>query len=891
MGKKVKKDEKPPPDDVFDALLVESRQAATVVLMLNSPEEDVQSKACEAIYKFVDKCEENKKLLLDLNAMDPLLRLMQGEDHTVRRHATMALGVMCQHPEVRKCLRKKDTAIPALIHLLQPEVGDLVVNEFAALAVSYMATEFSSKVTIFDNGGIEPLVKLLSSVDPDVQKNSIEALAQMALDYQARGSVREYDGFPPILEMLKSEYAIIQKLALLALDRLMQDVENRSHLREMEGISKLLDFLAKPEWSDHHVMVIMVIASLLEDFESLEHMKESGGLKKLVALITDQPAPEEEAKSKGDKKGGSRAGKKSAVVKDPKGKKGGDDEENKETAQGGDSIIPTLPDVKMCAAKAIARCARNSENRKMLHEQEAEKMLIILLTHESPDVQACASQAIGVMCENLSCQDSVREWEGLPPLVKLLATDNTEVKEAVTLALANLTSSNIPNCQEIVNLNGLGPLISALSDKREEVVANAACVLTNMAQDEALRAEAQNKSVVFGLIEPLGSSNTNVQSKAALAVSAFACDADSRAELRENDGLEPLVMLLHSGNDEVRRNAAWAVTVAGVDEPTATEICNLGGLEILQQIQLSSTRKSPFIDAALERLLDSNLSAKYALTGNLSQMNLIENGFYDPGQLKPGTKFRTLEDYLEEPLNDKRPVFFITAKQEVSREPIEKTDESDYKSESKIVSGKASKATKQDSKSKSKAQREKEEKQREEELAAQLQREQEAIAEQVQKPLEPPFDSNFVKFLEDVTDKIMPLVSTKEQIVALAQFVSEKMGGAIEKGQLPYFGWELPLSQVRFDGKTNVVPIGKVKMGIHTHRALLFKALADRLSIGCTLTRGQYNRAWNEVLVAEENEEAGAPKYPPSPFIVDLIHEPGRLLPVDSHEAVAYQKI
>lgn len=39
----------------FDTLLVESRQAGTVVLMLNSPEEEVISKACEAIYKFVDK--------------------------------------------------------------------------------------------------------------------------------------------------------------------------------------------------------------------------------------------------------------------------------------------------------------------------------------------------------------------------------------------------------------------------------------------------------------------------------------------------------------------------------------------------------------------------------------------------------------------------------------------------------------------------------------------------------------------------------------------------------------------------------------------------------------------------------------------------------------------
>ena len=49
--------------------------------------------------------EENKKLLLDLHAVDPLLHLMQGEDVTVRRHATMALGVMCQHREYCSILR------------------------------------------------------------------------------------------------------------------------------------------------------------------------------------------------------------------------------------------------------------------------------------------------------------------------------------------------------------------------------------------------------------------------------------------------------------------------------------------------------------------------------------------------------------------------------------------------------------------------------------------------------------------------------------------------------------------------------------------------------------------------------------------------------------------
>lgn len=58
---------------------------------------------------------------------------------------------------------------------------DTVVHEFCALGLSQMAIEFSSKAVIFENNGIEPLVKCLSSTDPDVQKNAIETLAQLLL--------------------------------------------------------------------------------------------------------------------------------------------------------------------------------------------------------------------------------------------------------------------------------------------------------------------------------------------------------------------------------------------------------------------------------------------------------------------------------------------------------------------------------------------------------------------------------------------------------------------------------------------------------------------------------------------------------------------------------------
>ena len=56
-----------------------------------------------------------------------------------------------------------------------------MIHEFAALALSLMATEFTSKVAIHEAGSVEPLVRLLTSSDPDVQKNSIEALAQLVM--------------------------------------------------------------------------------------------------------------------------------------------------------------------------------------------------------------------------------------------------------------------------------------------------------------------------------------------------------------------------------------------------------------------------------------------------------------------------------------------------------------------------------------------------------------------------------------------------------------------------------------------------------------------------------------------------------------------------------------
>uniref|UniRef100_A0A2K6ANC7 Armadillo repeat containing 3 n=1 Tax=Macaca nemestrina TaxID=9545 RepID=A0A2K6ANC7_MACNE len=517
--------------DQFDPLMIESKKAATVVLMLRSPEEEILAKACEAIYKFALKGEENKATLLELGAVEPLTKLLTHEDKIVRRNATMIFGILASNNDVKKLLRELDV-MNSVIAQLAPE-EEVVIHEFASLCLANMSAEYTSKVQIFEHGGLEPLIRLLSSPDPD-------------------------------------------------------------------------------ELNDLHIEALAVIANCLEDMDTMVQIQQTGGLKKLLSFAENS----------------------------------------------------TIPDIQKNAAKAITKAAYDPENRKLFHEQEVEKCLVALLGSENDGTKIAASQAISAMCENSGSKDFFNN-QGIPQLIQLLKSDNEEVREAAALALANLTTCNPANANAAAEADGIDPLINVLSSKRDGAIANAATVLTNMAMQEPLRLNIQNHDIMHAIISPLRSANTVVQSKAALAVAATACDVEARTELRNSGGLEPLVELLRSKNDEVRKHASWAVMVCAGDELTANELCRLGALDILEEVNLSGTRRNKFSEAAYNKLLNNNLSLKYSQTGYLSSSNIINDGFYDYGRINPGTKLLPLKELcLQEP-SDLRAVLLINSKSDV----------------------------------------------------------------------------------------------------------------------------------------------------------------------------------------------------------------------------------
>ncbi|NXH70143.1 ARMC3 protein, partial [Hydrobates tethys] len=838
MGKKVKKEVEPPPKDVFDPLLIESKTAATVVLMLSSPEEEVLAKACDALYKFASKGDENKVTLLGLGAVEHLYKLISHEDPIVRRSAIMVFGIMASNHDVKKLLRELDVT-NSLISQLAPE-EDVVIHEFATLCLAHMAVEYTTKVQIFEQGGLEPLVRLLGSPDPDVKKNSAECIYLLVQDFQSRAAVRALNVIPPLLELLKSEYPVIQLLALKTLEVISKDRETRIILRENKGLDCLLKILETNEFSDLHVEALAVLGNCLEDVHTLQLIQQTGGLKKLLSFVG----------------------------------------------------VSTVPDIQKNAAKAITKTAYDSENRKILNEEEVEKCLINLLEVDNDGVKVAASQAISAMCENLASKRAFG-LQGIPQLVQLLSSDNEEVKEAAVTALANLTAASPSNASAIAEAEGIEPLVNILNAQRDGAIANAATVLTNLAMQEPFRVNIQSCGIMSALAEPLRSTNSQVQSKAAFAVAAFGCDADARTELRNAGGLGPLVELLHSKYEEVRRNVCWAVMVCASDELTAVELCRLGALDILEEINLSTGRKNNFSEAALEKLLDNNLSQKYSQMGYLSSSNIITDGFYDCGQLKPGVKLLSLEELSMQELTDRRAIIFINAK------PREEACSTNIlysfvdfglfiikRKDFPYLSPKIMYIVFYVRKGKGKKEEEK-------------MKEVIQIITEVQDEINlenshwlPPPDFILLDYINDASKTILPLTTTREQVVGLAQFVADKMGGPIERDKLHDFSWELHISEIEFELKCNVVPIGKVKKGTFYHRALLFKVIADRIGIGCSLVRGEYNRAWNEVKLVDDSPQGIAGLLlPPQEYIVDLMFEPGFLIKQGSAEADQYKHI
>ncbi|XP_007547938.1 armadillo repeat-containing protein 3 [Poecilia formosa] len=812
MGKKTGKDKEKEDKDAFETLSLESKAPGTVVLLLSSQEEDILLKASEAIQKFAEKGEENKVMLLGLGVLGPLCKLIDHSNKLIKRNALMTLGNMATNGEVSEALKKEDF-IPSLLQKLTPE-EDVFVHEFATLCLAAVAMDFTCRVQINANDGMPPLIKLLSSPDPDVAKNSLEIIFNLVQDLENLEVLHELGAIPPLLELLKSDFPVIQHLALQIFQCVTTDLETRKTFREELGFERFLDLLDNMEFNDLHAEALQTVSNCLGDIETLQIIHLNGGLTRLAEFV----------------------------------------------------LAPSSPEIQSIAIKCITRAAQSSESREVFHEQMIEKVLVELLSAADDNVKASACQAIAAMSFHPCSKDRFRELEGVPIVVQLLSSESSVLKEAATQALSSLTHSNEANALAVYEAGGHEILIQQLSESSASTVASSAATISNMAEQEIIQSSILTLGGVQALVEPLKSTDTQVLMYTALCVAQLACDNEERDKFHKAGGLEPLVNLLHSNDKEVLRHACFAVNVCAGDTACAVTMCRLGALEILQEINQSANRRSSFSELATTSLLNSNLPVKYNRLGRLTANDIITSNFFDAGQACVGEPFLTLEELISQPLNQQRAIIVFNVPVEDTVELAE--DRKPSPTESEIKKGR---------------------------MTPKRKREKDKPDEEPQDVLteKSPIifgDVSLLMLIKEAKDSVLSLTDEREQYAALARLVSDAMGGAVPLEKLHELDWVLHQSDLRFQLKSNVIPIGMINKGTYCHRALLFKCLADTIEKSCTLVRGDYNRAWNEVLLFEEvHENLRSPE--PICYIVDLMHQPGTLMPIDSPAAQQYQTI
>ncbi|KAF3836015.1 hypothetical protein F7725_028573 [Dissostichus mawsoni] len=482
-----------------------------------------------------------------------------------------------------------------------------------------------------------------------------------------------------------------------------------------------------------------------------------------------------------------------------------------------------------------------AENRKLLHEQNVEKVLVELLSVADISVQTATCQAVSVMSFHLASKDSFRDLGGIPAVVQLLNNESLVLKEAAAQpSLTSHIATSSTCCDAVYEAGGHEVLVQQLNGSCLRTLANSAATLGNMAAQEVIRCSILSLGAVKALMEPLNSTDTQLLVNTTRCLAVLTCDTEARAELQSAGGLHPLVNLLRSYHKEVLHNACWAISVCARDGPAAVEMCTFGALEMLQEINQSVNRRSRFSELAMISLLNSNLSAKYSLTSHLASTDLICDGFYDAGKVcSCRTKDSDFRGNVKAAVNEHRPI--------IVRDSGDRRE-----AEQRIRNRHQQQGRAQDPRKKKE-----EDKQKDEPLPE----------SPTEKPWKMMDDVSLQLLIKEAKESIIPLTDEREQCAALARLVSEAMGGAVEMERLHEYPWVLHLSELKFQLQAN--------------------CLADCIGVSCTLVRGEYNRAWNEVLLFNRKERPAQP----CRYTVDLMHQPGSLLAPNTLAAVQYQTI
>ena len=719
------------------------------------------------------------------------------------------------------------------------------VRRMAAMTLCQLASSATVQTSLLADAGAGGLTRLIARLvtddDPVVDEFVSGTLCRLASEPVGQAVLLADDAVPALTARLVSSDPDVLKNCLDTLLTVLQDFQAVPVFVESSGIERTMALVRV----EPPVLVDLALEALRKAMyieKGRRRLREVGGLEDLLTLL------EEDVQE-------AHAAQIIAVLEhatlDPKSVRS--------MHRNGGLLLMVQTARASGDAQVLAQCGevlghlgRDRPCALSMRELGAEAVLVnCLLSSAQPPAQRGGARAVAAFAQLPTAQDELVNRGAVPLLLTMLAVSETACP--ATSALAAITQNHELACRQAAD--GLSKIVDRLSGDGDETAAHAAAALANLAAQEAVRPAVAASRACDRLLACLSSSSAPLLVSACGALGVLSMSLRARRTLVEHHSVSLILRLLDSDYPAVRAAAMKALHMQAADPAAAETLCAtpeaIGALRRLRAT------------AALKAVLQVNMPALYSQFGRLTTVHRLTDGFFDVGRAEDGDALPDLVTELERPPCPGRLVFLLNSGMCPARaDPA--TEE-------------ATAAAAQQSSPARRSPR------RGERGST---RGTSSSPDRPPARPAPPEDHRLAAYVVYVRQTVAPLDCERQQVTELAQFVADRMGGAVGREQMATWSTERQMADLRRQRANNVLPVGEVGRGGLRCRALLFKFLADQISLPCTLSRGSFGKYWNTVFVADQSR--GAPVGSYVEMVVDLIHQPGAMMTLGTTDAVSY---
>jgi len=698
--------------------------------------------------------------------------------------------------------------IRTLLILLESPEPAITLTALDSLT-KYAEQAQKNRVNLLNSDITRILFKRITAqpTNPDIKRASIACFAASTEVLEAHADMKRKDVIEGLIRLLGPDESVeVHDEAAFALANCAKDFGNKAMIRKCGGIKALFNLLESVD-PDVKKNAALALASVLEDFSNRSEIRYLGGLPAIVELLSSE-----------------------------------------------------FREIQSNALLSVIRCAEDHCNRIEFRKLYTVKKIFDLLTPEMQELHQLCLQAISTCLEDVEIASTFSQSGCLTVISKFLTSDDTKCRAYSAIAIAKISKN--PRNHSYIRESGVVPaLVANLSHSDCLVISTAAMALVNLAKVEINQIEIARLGGIETLVKLLSHDNVEVNRQCVLALSSTCLNSKVRSRVKTL-GIQNVVDLLAFEDLQVQINAAECLTNLAEDSDIRVELSKNNGVTLLIQAIMKPDIKIQTVGAlALARCLNEHecrqvLASKRTyiarivellkskdINGSRNAALALSNACeYEPNALMAcqmgaidamialisDTKRNTLRfatDALENLLNHYLPAKYWLSNK-LTKDNIITDGFYDFGSVgSNLASIKPFPSL-------------------ESLRAYPIDKKREVIV--IDSGTDAAF-ANLVALASEGLSTRRPL----EQVQHIAEIVVGALGGCVSDGtKVSDIGFKVHITTLKIACKSNVLPIGLIKHGTFYHRALLFKALADRCGLSPVgVVRGEYNRGWNEIAV------------------------------------------